>query len=150
MNDGILSKPGMKKRDYYIVQWTWGIIMNLIGGCVYLYALFRKWPVEKYRNAIMIKAPKSFGGVNFGMFFVVGKNNEHCAAHEYGHSLQNLHWGLAMPFVIAIPSAVRYWYRKIKYTNKGLKPPTDYDSVWFEAQATEYGERATNNEWDWL
>ena len=98
----------------------------------------------------MMEAPKSFGGLNLGMFFIIGKGNQASAAHEYGHSLQNLTWGLLMPFVIAIPSAVRYWYRRIKYTNKGLKAPTPYDSVWFEAQATDYGNRANAGEWNWL
>lgn len=49
--------------------------MNIIGAIVFVYALIAKWPITKYRNAIMMEAPKSFGGVNFGMFFVVGKGN---------------------------------------------------------------------------
>lgn len=55
-----------------------------------------------------------------------------------------------MPFVIAIPSAIRYWYRTFKYSKKKIKAPTSYDSVWFEGQATEYGKRANADEWDWL
>ena len=40
---------------------------------------------------------------------------------------------------ISIASAVRYWYRVLKYHKKGLVPPTDYEAVWFEADATERG-----------
>ena len=60
--------------------------------------------------------------------------------HEFGHSLQNCLWGPLFPFVIAIPSATRYWYRDIS-AKKGNKPTTDYDAVWFEGQATEWGNK---------
>lgn len=150
MTDGVLSKPGMTKSHYYVLQWTWGIILNIIGACVFVYALIAKWPISKYRNAILMEAPKSFGGLNLGMFLMVGKGNRSSVAHEYGHSLQNLTWGLLMPFVIAIPSAIRYWHRRIKYLDKGLTPPTTYDSVWFEGQATSLGKRAEAGEWSWV
>ena len=41
-----------------------------------------------------------------------------------------------MFFVITGPSIVRYWYRELKYYRKGLVPPTKYDDIWFEGQAT--------------
>ena len=44
-----------------------------------------------------------------------------------------------MPFVVCIPSAVRYWYREFKYHRKKLTPPTKYDDIWFEGQATKWG-----------
>ena len=50
-------------------------------------------------------------------------------------------WGILMPFVISIPSAIRYWYREIIYRTNRTKysklPP--YDSIWFEGQATSLG-----------
>ena len=49
-----------------------------------------------------------------------------------------------MPFVICIPSAIRYWYRELKYYRKGLYPETDYDSIWFEGQATKWGNKVYN------
>jgi hypothetical protein len=58
--------------------------------------------------------------------------------------LQNLIWGPLFPFVIAIPSAIRYWYRELKYYRKGLYPDTDYDSIWFEGQATKWGNKVYN------
>lgn len=139
----------MTKKKYYLIQWTWGFIMNFIGLFPLLWAVINKWPITKYRNAIMIEAPTSFGGVNFGSIFIIGKGCQKSAPHEYGHGLQNLKWGPLMPFVISIPSAVRYWYRRLRYTNKGLPAPTNYDSIWFEGQATELGKRAASNEWDW-
>ena len=44
-----------------------------------------------------------------------------------------------MPFVVSIPSAIRYWNRKLNYHDKGLTPPTEYDDIWFEKQATKLG-----------
>ena len=42
-----------------------------------------------------------------------------------------------MPFIVCIPSAIRYWYRNIKVSfGKDLQP---YDSIWFEGQATTLG-----------
>lgn len=43
-----------------------------------------------------------------------------------------------MPFVIAIPSMIRYWYREIiwrKDRQKYYQLPK-YDAIWFEGQAT--------------
>ena len=150
MKDGILSDPTNTKETFYILQWTWGIIMNIIGSFIFLYALIAKWEIKKYRNAIALYCPKRFGAINFGMFLVIGKGNEKSLPHEYGHGIQNLIWGPLMPFVISIPSAIRFWYRKIKYTNKGKKCPTSYYSIWFEAQANEFGARAEADEWSWL
>ena len=88
---------------------------------------------------------KNWGGVNFGPFFLTSEGNENFTKyHEAGHGLQNLIWGPLFPFVIAIPSAIRYWYRELKYYRKGLYPDTDYDSIWFEGQATKWGNKVYN------
>lgn len=196
----------MKRFMYYFIQWTWGILMNIIGGIVCIIALCCKCPVQKYRNAIEILVPWNFGGCELGMFFVLGKDCLSVAPHEYGHTIQNLWWGPLFPFVVCLPSALRYWLRKQKeqknkyefvqclfaiitlccivlggiigfYLYRPLvfisviiwaygfilyfwlgfieipkyknNPPT-YDDIWFEGQATELGNRANNNEWDWL
>lgn len=83
----------------------------------------------------------------------LGKNARSCIPHEYGHSIQVMIWGPLWLFVVAIPSVIRFWYRewyyKHKYftTRKSLPP---YDSIWFEGQATRWGNRAFENEWKWL
>ena len=87
------------------------------------------------------------------MFFVRGRNNEGVCAHEYGHGIQNLWWGPLFLFVIAIPSAIRYWwrifYRKFIYPKNRKKLPA-YDDIWFEGQATKLGKKAEANTWNWL
>ena len=104
----------MKRILYYLIHWTWAIPMNIFGGIMCLIALCCKWPVHKYRNAIEIVVPKNFGGLELGMFFLRGPNNQGVAPHEYGHSIQMLWWGPLFPFVVGLPSALRYWLRHFK------------------------------------
>lgn len=99
------------KALYYIIQWTWGLPMNLLGVITFLVARLCQWEYYWYRNAICIVVPWNFGGMEMGMFFVRGQDNESVSAHEYGHSIQNLWWGPLFPVVIAMPSAFRYWTR---------------------------------------
>lgn len=105
---------------YYIIQWTWGIVMNLIGGIVCLVCLCLKCPVQKYRNGIEILVNNNFGGLELGMFFIRGKDCLGVRPHEYGHGIQHLWWGPLFPFVIGLPSAARYWLREQK-TQKAKK-----------------------------
>lgn len=143
----------MKKSLYYFLQWTWGLPMTLIGLIVFIVCSLLGCRTYSYRNAICIVIPWNFGGMELGMFFVRGVLNINVCAHEYGHSIQNMWWGPLFPLVIAIPSAIRYWYRRfytmfIYQKNRKKLPP--YDSIWFERQATKLGNLAENNYWSWL
>lgn len=46
-----------------------------------------------------------------------------------------------MPFVISIPSAIRYWRRRYlyKYDKPRYCKIPGYDAAWFERQATRFG-----------
>lgn len=154
----------MKKFLYYLIQWTWGLPLNIIGLialCIVLciniiYAPIKKRSfchLQKYRNSISIIIPWNFGGLELGMFFVRGAMNESVCAHEYGHSIQNLWWGPLFIIIIFIPSGLRYWYRKFYRTYiypKTRKALPKYDSIWFEGQATNLGTKAEQNTWTWL
>lgn len=130
-----------KRTLFYILSCTWGAIMTAIGLVALLVTLpFGKFGI--YHGRIYKRIGKNWGGVELGCFFLCDENaGEHTLAHEAGHGLQNCIWGPLFPFVIAIPSAVRYWYREYIYrTNKEKywKLP-DYDAIWFEGQATKWG-----------
>lgn len=134
---------------FYIVSFTWGIIMSIIGLIVILFSLFFK-KVKTYHGRLYVVWGERWGGVELGCFFVCSKTDEYDSlmAHECGHTLQNCIWGPLMPFVVCIPSAIRYWYREFKYHKKGLIPPTKYDDIWFEGQATKWGhEYILTNKW---
>ena len=131
----------LKRILFYILSFTWGGLMSIIGLFVLLVTLpFGKFGV--YHGRIYKRIGKHWGGVELGCFFLCDQTcSESTMAHEAGHGLQNCIWGPLMPFVICIPSAVRYWYREIIYrTNreKYRKLP-DSDAIWFEGQATKWG-----------
>lgn len=127
---------------FYLVSATWGCIMSLIGLIVILISLpFGR--VKTFHGRLYAVWGEGWGGMELGCFFVCSKSAQYDSlmAHECGHTLQNCIWGPLMPFVVCIPSAVRYWYREFKYHRKKLTPPTKYDDIWFEGQATEWGKK---------
>ena len=130
-----------KRILFYIISFTWGGLMSIIGLLVLLFTLpFGKFGV--YHGRLYKRIGKNWGGVELGCFFLCDETaGEHTMAHEAGHGLQNCLWGPLMPFVICIPSAARYWYREYIYrTNKEkYKTLPPYDVIWFEGQATKWG-----------
>lgn len=61
-----------------------------------------------------------------------------------GHAIQNIILGVFMPFVVCIPSAVRYWWREwVKHRGRSATLPP-YDSIWFEGWASRLGEKYFN------
>jgi hypothetical protein len=91
---------------------------------------------------------EDWGGVSFGFISIVAENpSHHLLQHEFGHSIQNCIFGIFFIPVVAIPSMVRYWYRRYLVEMKNLSyldlPP--YDSIWFEGQATLLGEKYSEN-----
>lgn len=129
-----------QKLTYYLLQFTWGIIMNIFGliGAVAMIATGHK--PQNHGGAIMfITKKKNWGGLSLGMFsFVCANAGKHTKDHEFGHSLQNCKWGPAFPFVIAIPSFIRYWQFTLN-EKKGIPNEEAYDDAWFEGQATALG-----------
>ena len=130
----------LSKKAFYLLSWTWGLPMTLIGGVVMLILMACGKKPKKWGNCYYIEVGKEWGGVDFGMFFFTNENSHRTTKyHEYGHAIQNCYFGVLMPFVVSIPSAVRYWYRELKYYKKGKIPPINYNDIWFEGQATKSG-----------
>lgn len=132
---------------YWIGQLTWGIIMSLIGLItVLICVIFLKCKVHKNGFTFIIEIGGNWGGVNLGCVSLCGGYTtvcpdenwfQHTRRHEFGHSLQNLIFGPLFPFIVAIPSAIRYHYQNYR-SKKGLSNK-EYDSIWFEGQATKWG-----------
>lgn len=120
------------------------IIGAIIIGCIKLFGIFTKksFKLKKLGYCYYLEVGSNWGGLELGMFFLVGSR---CGAatrwHEHGHAIQNCFWGVLYPIVIWIPSAIRYWYRTIKYSRKNITPPTKYDAIWFEGDATKTGRK---------
>lgn len=130
----------MKRFWFYLLSFTWGILMTLIGCVVALIMLVIGKKPEKHGTCWYFKIGEHWGGLELGVFFLTDHTpTKHTLNHEHGHAIQNCWFGPLMPFIVSIPSAVRYWYRELKYLRHGKTPPTAYDDVWFEGQATRVG-----------
>ena len=127
------------RTTFYVLSFTWGIIMTLVGCIVAATLLVAGYRPKAYGYCWHFEVGENWGGVSFGPVFLTCKNVSNSTKnHEHGHALQNCAYGPAM-VCISIASAVRYWYREFKYNRKGIVPPTDYDAVWFESDASEHG-----------
>jgi len=106
-----------KLTVFYLLQWTWALSQNLVGGigCL-LMALSGKHRREVFHGAVVtyVDTQKSFGGVSIGMF--VFMNAKHVKAnpqdgwthdtriHEFGHCVQSILLGPLFWIVVALPS----------------------------------------------
>lgn len=132
----------LKTIIFYLLSFTWGGIMSFIGLFVMLVLMITGHKPKLFYNRIYIEVGENWGGLELGCFFIANKDcSLHIKQHETGHTIQNIIFGPLYLFVIAIPSAIRYQYRELKYYKKGKTPPTDYDDIWFEGWATRLGER---------
>ena len=129
---------------FYLLSFTWGILMSFIGLLVMIPFLLTG-KVKTISGRLYGVFPKKFGkgwGFELGCFFFTSYDCYDCSTilfHEMGHGIQNIFYGPFMLFIVSIPSMIRFWYREIqmkKHPEKRLKP---YDSIWFESQATNWG-----------
>lgn len=113
--------------------------MFLIGGMVTIALLITGHKPIKNGGCWRFEIGKTkWGGLSLGLCTLTHKNaHQQIIYHEYGHSLQNAIWGPLFPFVIGIPSAIRYWV--FEYKDKHNIAHNSYYAIWFESQATEWG-----------
>jgi hypothetical protein len=134
----------MKKILFYILSFMWGQPMTLIGFIVAGALLVMGYRPKKYGWCYHFERGDGWGGINLGLVFVTDKNSSVSTKnHEHGHALQNCIWGPLFPFVIAIPSVCRCGIRMLQ-SKKGKQLPP-YDSVWFEGQASKWGDAFISN-----
>lgn len=134
----------LKVIGFWLLSWTWGLPMTLFGGLVALGLLITGHKPKRFHHFIYFEVGSNWGGFEAGCFFFANKNSSlHLKQHESGHGIQNIIFGWLMPFIVSIPSCVRYWYREIVVRTGKKKyselPP--YDSIWFEGWATKLGEK---------
>lgn len=149
---------------FWVISITWGIIMTSIGliitGVLNLVKFCGKvagydLKIKTHINgcSLITEVGGNWGGLELGAVALCGNysesNNywfEHTRRHEFGHAIQHLIFGPLFIFIVAIPSACRYWYQRIMQV-KGKHFASDwYDSIWFEGGATRWGTKVV----DWL
>jgi len=125
---------------YLFLNLTWGLLTTLVGYLV-LIVLLPFGKVRKHNGILYLafkhKSRSYYGwGFSIGMVFFTytAEPDRKLMDHEYGHTVQNAIFGPLMPFIVLIPSGIRFWYRRI------FKIKTPYDSIWFEETATSIGD----------
>ena len=135
---------------FYLIQFTWGIVYNLVGLVLATWMLITGHKPYRCGPYIYFLAPELPGSIDGGVFYIAGSTSANTNLHEMGHGLQNMVWGPLMVFVIVIPSTVRFWYREWYWENRfpitGKALPL-YDSIWFEGQATRWGTKVMSVAW---
>lgn len=117
-----------------------GWIISLILGIVKIF-IPKKILFKRYHWIYGITVgPKWWGGCEMGLMFLRdwGCTEDYLNTHEFGHTFQNCILGPLFPFLVAIPSASRYWLREL-FPKKDWAP---YDGIWFEDAATQCGKFA--------
>ena len=118
---------------YYLLQLTWGLLENLIGFMVFF--IFIKEPHKCEGKVIQTTLPYSCGSFSLGMFVFLEKySSSRLVAHEIGHSYQNIIFGPLKPFLVSIPSVIRFWLFGGRHLDWDA-----YNKAWFEGQATKLG-----------
>lgn len=134
----------MNKKLFMTLSHTWGLLMVIIGYGAMLVLKALGYKAEKYGWCYHFSVGKNWGGVSLGRVIITDdKTSKHTLNHEHGHAIQNALYGVLFPFIVAIPSAVRYHYRNAQ-EKKGVELKTKYDDIWFEGQATEWGDKYEN------
>ena len=135
---------------YYIGQWTWGLIQNIVGLWLFLFS--KKAKTRRYYGAMQVlyseqSILKNFGAFAIGMFIFMpantsAKSHDRVLAHEYGHTIQSLIFGPFYLPLIGLPSSIwsrRYGHSRDTYNSKEIY----YCSRYPEKQANKWGKRVT-------
>lgn len=140
------KKNVLKDFFFYLIQWTWGLPVNLVGGIAYLICTkILKRPHSKFGYANIVYLPWNAGGLSMGLFIFIKDRKEvnpwtyNTRIHEYGHTWQCLLLGPLYYIVIALPSVI--WcncFEKYRKKNK-----ISYYKLYCEAWANNWGQKAT-------
>lgn len=130
----------------YLIQWTWGLPVNIVGGIAYLICTkILKHPHSKFGYANIVYLPWNAGGLSMGLFIFVRDEKEkeewlyNVRIHEYGHTWQCLLLGPLYYLIVAIPSVI--WCNCFaRYREKNN---ISYYKLYCEAWANVWGEKGS-------
>ena len=135
-----IAAAGWHRALFYLIQFTWGLTVNLVGLLVFLCC--RTWFSSiRFRNSIVTCLPGNRGGLSLGIFIFLSvpnaAENSGLCAHEYGHTVQCLFLGPLYWLVVAIPSVI--WCNLFVGYRKKHRVP--YDFLYCERWATAWGKK---------
>lgn len=103
-------KKTLKVFCYWFLSCTWGSIMTSIGLLVSFGLLIAGNKPKRFGYSFYFEVGRGWGGVSLGpVFFVNQGASLDLKQHEAGHGIQNTWLGPLFPFLIGIPSMIRYW-----------------------------------------
>lgn len=129
----------MNKILYYILNFTWGIIQNIVGFVTLIVLSIRhKQDISHYfyKGALITNVGHYWGGISLGMFvFVAHDEPQMTVQHEWGHTIQSIILGPLYLLVIGLPSII---WNKLFYEIY-LKSENGYYKFWTERWADKLG-----------
>lgn len=134
----------LKDFIFYLIQWTWGLPVNLVGGLLFLFFTKIKgcrWQHFGYSKIVYV--PWKGGGLSMGLFIFIKAQHSNktwtynCRIHEYGHTWQCLLLGPLYYLVIAVPSVI--WCNCFAGYRKKNNVP--YSAVYCEKWADLWGQK---------
>ena len=135
-----IATVGWPRILFYLLQFTWGLTINLAGLLVFLFC-YSRFHGKKFHNAIVTYLPGNRGGLSLGIFIFLSVRDtqeiNRICAHEYGHTIQCLLLGPLYWVVVAIPSVI--WYHLFADYRK--KRGVSYDALFCERWATAWGKK---------
>lgn len=129
---------------FYLIQFTWGLLQNILGLCMLI--KYRKLKHEFYHGSIITYHNGEWGGISLGMFIFINEKRDpewlrSTRIHEYGHTVQSLILGPLFIFVIGIPSFI--WCNSKKYRALRKDKGVSYFSFYPEKWANHLGAKVT-------
>ena len=59
---------------FYVLSWTWGLLLNIVGAVVALVLIVAGKKPKKWGYCYYFEVGKGWGGMELGMFFLVNEN----------------------------------------------------------------------------
>ena len=135
-----IAADGWPRFIFCLLQFTWGLTVNLAGLIVFL-CCRKRFRSETFCNGIVTYLPGNRGGLSLGIFIFLSahgtQDSNRLCVHEYGHTVQCLFLGPLYWVVVAIPSVI--WCHFFAGYRKRRGIP--YDALFCERWATAWGRK---------
>ncbi len=142
-------KRSLKAFLFYLVQWTWCLPVNLVGGIAYLICTkIKGYRWQHFGYARIVYVPWNAGGLSMGLFIFMKDHHRDkkwthdTRIHEYGHTWQCLLLGPLYYIVIALPSVI--WCNC--FANYRKKNNIPYGKLYCEGWANAWGQKFSKME----
>lgn len=143
------------KIFYILLQWTWGILQNIVGAFIFL--LFIKNKHYFWHGSIVTIWNSKTASLGIGMFIFLRKprpgedttdipksgDYAETLVHEYGHTVQSIILGPLFLPIIALPSLL--WCGLPFFVRYRKEKSVSYYSFYPEKWANYLGEKITKN-----